>query len=112
MRPSAEHLYSSISSLTHLTITESQQASPSSSSSSSSRHSVLLDSFTLHQEHRISVSHCCACDNGAGFVLCAAMSDDERCGRTIITAQYRPGDSQIQYNVSIYTYMYIYRGLF
>jgi hypothetical protein len=93
LRPSAEHLHSSIRELSELTIIENQPPV-------TNRHSVLLDSFTLHQEHRASVSHCYDVE-GVGFGVCAAVGEEN--GTTsILNAQYRPQDSknELQYVVS------------
>ena len=68
LRPSAEHIHSTIRALTDLSIAENQVATPA-------KQSILLDSFTLHQEHRISAVHCF--ERETGLEACAAISGQD-----------------------------------
>ncbi len=83
LRPSAEHIYNTIRALTDLTIDENQAAT-------SVRQNILLDSFTLHQEHRISAVHCY--ENEYGFEACAAISGYD--GSTAIVNVIYDGESE------------------
>ena len=94
LRPSAQHLYSAISELSQLTIAGDHAPS-------TDRRSVLLDSFTLHQDQRVS---CCQCydSESVGLGVCAAVGE-EITSTAIVSAQYRPADgkNEVKYMVRV-----------
>lgn len=93
LRPSAEQLCATIKQLTGLSMEENQPATPAEGGS------ILLDSFTLHQENRISAAHCR--DSQAGVELCAAVGGQD--GLTdVVSVHYDPqsDQSEMLFNVS------------
>ena len=100
LRPSAEHLYNALKEATSINICPTQGESSREEDSIIGR-SVLLDSFTLHQDNRITTSHC---NNfRGGLDICTALCGPD--GRTaIVNLQYdnECERSELQINVSIH----------
>lgn len=94
LRPSAELLYTTIKELTGLSMEENRPSLPENSS-------VLLDSFTLHQQNRVSAAHCH--DSRGGVDVCAAVSGQDGMTTDVVVMQYdaESDKSEMLFNVCV-----------